>query len=184
MKSLRIWAVITIIITVSIIVTSCVVSTRIEQETKAKEQTETEQETEPILVLNKEERTLLARVLYNEAGGNSVKLMQYCCSVVLNQLNSPWYGDTITEVLSRENAYVGYAVLNTDADNSIKDGADLSIVLEVVDEICTNGSILPETIWFFRAGKGFTWEGLETFEVVEGVYFQGFDQSHIEAGWH
>lgn len=182
MKSLKIWAVITIIITVSVIITSCVVSTRIEQETKAKKQTETEQETEPILVLNEEERTLLARVLYNEAGGNSVKLMQYCCSVVLNQLNSPWYGDTITEVLSRKNAYVGYAVLDTDADNSV--GADLSTVLSVIDEICSTGSILPGNIWFFRAGQPFDWEGLETFEVVEGVYFQGFDQSHIEAGWH
>lgn len=183
MKTLRIWAVIMALISVLIIVTSCVLVNKNEQ-TETSKPPETESETEAVIVLNENERMLMARVLYNEAGGNSRQLMMYCASVMVNQLHSPWYGDTITDVLARKNAYVGYAVLNTDADNSIKDGADLSIVLEIVDEICSTGSILPETIWFFRAGQPFDWEGLETFEVVEGVYFQGFDAAHVAAGWH
>lgn len=186
MKSLKIWCAIVTIICLATIITGCVFAAKMETEKKmtATKATETEAETEPILVLNEEERQLMARVLYNEAGGNSRQLMQYCASVMLNQLFSPYYGETITEVLSRRNAYVGYAVLGTEADNSIKVGADLSIVLEVVDEICSGGSILPEDIWFFRAGQPFDWEGLETFEVLEDVYFQGFDAAHIAAGWH
>ena len=181
MKALRIWAIIMALISVLIIVTSCVFINGKDSSTET-EPAETESETEAVINLTEEERQLMARVLFNEAGANSIKLMEYCASVMLNQLFSGWYGDTITEVLSRKNTDVGYAVLDTDADNS--KGADLSTVLAVVDEICSTGSILPETIWFFRAGEPFSWEGLETFEIVEGVYFQYFDAAHVAAGWH
>ena len=179
MKMLKIWAAIMALLSVLIIVTSCIL---VNKDESTETQAETETETEPVLRLNEEERTLMARVLYNEAGGNSIKLMEYCASVMVNQLQSHWYGDTITEVLSRKNAYVGYAVLNTEADNS--QGADLTTVLSVVDRICSIGSILPETVWFFRAGEPFDWEGLVTYEVLEDVYFQGFDAAHVAAGWH
>ena len=182
MKVFKIWAIVVTLLGILIIVTSCILVNKDDDVKTTDRPSETEAEHTPVLVLNEDERLLMARVLFNEAGANSIKLMEYCASVMVNQLFSGWYGSTMTEVLSRKNAYVGYAVLDTDADNSR--GADLSTVLSVVDKICSEGSVLPETVWFFRAGEPFSWEGLKIFEVVEGVHFQYFDAAHVAVGWH
>lgn len=199
MKMLKIWAFVMAIISVLIIVTSCVLvnktgktttKTETVTETESETEAETEEETKtPVVILTEEERTLMARVLYNEAGANSIKLMEYCASVMVNRLfhqwhGIHWYGTSMKEVLSKPGAFDGYKYLDTDKDNSNKPDADLTTVLSVIDRICYSGSILPEYIWIFRKDEPFTWEGLETYEILEGIYFQYFDEEHRATGWH
>lgn len=173
------FAIFGIIILVAVI--SCGTDNTVEESTTCIEQTESDncQETVPMNVYNftDEEKYLIARVLWNEAGSNSDMLRDYCLSVMVNQLNDGRYGETITDVLSRKNGYVGYDFLNRAND------ADLTECYESIERICKNGSVLPKEVVFFSVG-GFTWEGLETYAIVEGVYFQNFDAIHYANGWH
>lgn len=136
------------------------------------------QPAQAVYSFTEEERDLMARVLYNEAGANSYQLKVYCASVMVNQLDAGYYGKTITEVLSRPNAYVGYRYLNRTQN------VDLTECYEIVYRICQQGSALPTEVWFFRAQQGFDWSGLETYAVVDGVYFQYFTDEYRANGWH
>ena len=113
-----------------------------------------------------------------EAGSNSRELQEACASVMVNQLDSGWYGATITEVLTRPNAYDGYRL------RARAEGQNLDDCRRVVEEICQNGSKLPEYIWFFRAERPFGWEGVETYTVIDSVWFQFFPEPLREAGYH
>lgn len=137
-----------------------------------------EPEKDPVYAFFEEEKALMTTVLWVEAGSNSRELQLACASVMVNQLDSGWYGTTITEVLTRPNAYDGYRL------RARAEGQDLSSCREVVEEICQNGSKLPEYIWFFRADHPFGWKGIETYTVIDGVCFQYFPESLREQGWH
>lgn len=137
-----------------------------------------EPEKDPIYAFSDEEKELMTVVLWVEAGSNSRELQLACASVMVNQLDSDWYGTTITEVLTRPNAYDGYRLRER------ANGQDLSSCREVVEEICQNGSVLPEYVWFFRAEHPFGWEGVETYTVIDGVWFQYFPESLRNAGYH
>ena len=124
-----------------------------------------------------EQKDLMARVLWVEAGSNSRLLQTACASVMLNQLDSGHYGDTIDKVLSRSGAYDGYRLIER------ADGQDISECRSVVDQLCKSGSALPGWVWFFSV-DGFTWEGIQTYAEIEGVSFQYFPEDMRAAGWH
>lgn len=133
---------------------------------------------DPVYAFSEEEKALMTEVLWVEAGSNSRELQLACASVMVNQLESGWYGTTITEVLTRPNAYDGYRL------RARAQGQNLDDCRQVVEEICLNGSQLPEYIWFFRAERPFGWEGVETYTVIDGVWFQFFPEPLREAGYH
>lgn len=132
---------------------------------------------EPVYKFTDDQKDLMARVLWVEAGSNSRELQEACCSVMVNQLESGHYGDTIDKVLSRPGAYDGYRLIER------ADGQNLSACREVVEDICKSGSTLPSLVWFFSVG-GFDWEGILTHAEIEGVYFQYFPEEMRAAGWH
>lgn len=135
-------------------------------------------EQDPVYAFSDEEKELMTEVLWVEAGAHSTALQEACASVMVNQLNAGWYGATITEVLTRPNAYDGYRL------RARAEGQDLSDCRQVVEEVCQNGSQLPDYIWFFRADHPFWWEGVETYTVIDGVWFQYFPESLRNAGYH
>lgn len=148
----------------------------------------------PKYVLSEEEKELMSCVLWTEAGINSDQLKVACASVMLNQLDSGWYGATITEVLTRPGAYAGYAKYADEYDYSdysvvvasvhaIAKANDLNRCRAIVNQLCQNGSELPTYIWFFAIG-GHPWGGLQTYNDIEGVYFQYFPESLREQEWH
>ena len=180
MKALKIWAFVMAVISVLIVITSCILVND-NDETGTTTETVTNVETEEetwVLKITQEERILMAKVLWNETHNYSRKLKEYCASTMLNQLFSPYYGNTITEVLSRPGAYKGYEYLEKAKD------ANLTEELNVVDYICQNGSILPNYVWLFRADEIFEYEGIQIYEIVDNVYFQYFDEEHRATGWH
>lgn len=148
----------------------------IEDEPKETE-TETESEILPMYTFTDEERYLIARVLYNEAGSNTDELRDCCLSVMINQWVSGRYGKTITDVISRKNAYVGYALIDR------ADGADLTKCYESIDRICMSGSILPDTVVIFSVG-GLHYKNTYEYYILEGVVFESFTDSAWADGEH
>lgn len=132
----------------------------------------------PKYAFSEEEKELMAQVLWVEAGAHSTALQEACASVMVNQLDSGWYGATITEVLTRSGAYDGYRLIER------ADGQNIDDCRRVVEEICQNGSKLPEYIWFFRADHGFSWKGVETYIIIDNVWFQFFPENLRAQGWH
>ena len=148
----------------------------------------------PKYAFSEEEKELMACVLWTEAGINSDELKVACASVMLNQLDSGWYGATITEVLTRPGAYAGYAKyadeydygnysVVVDAVHAIAKANDLNHCRAIVNQLCQNGSELPSYIWFFAIG-GHPWSGLQTYDNIESVCFQYFPESLRAQGWH
>lgn len=131
----------------------------------------------PTYRFSEADKDLMTRVLWVEAGANSRELQVACGSVMLNQLDCGNYGKTIRDVLTREGAYEGYKKIDR------ADGQDLAACREVVEELCKNGSQLPSYVWYFCVG-GQNWEHIETYKVIEGVYFQYFPEEWRNKGWH
>ena len=137
-----------------------------------------ESEQDPVYAFTEEEKALMTEVLWVEAGSNSRELQEACASVMVNQLDAGWYGATITEVLTRSGAYDGYRLLER------AEGQNIDDCRRVVEDICQHGSKLPEYVWFFRADHPFGWEGVETYTIIDGVWFQYFPESLRDAGYH
>lgn len=130
-----------------------------------------------VYYLSEHDRTLMAKVLWNEAGAASYKCKLYCASVMFNQLDSPYWGDSISEILSRPNAYTGYTELYK------AEGQDLTECYKAVDEICKYGSQLPSYVWYFDTKK-FQWDGIRVYAEIDGVKFQYFTQEKRSVGYH
>lgn len=143
---------------------------------------------------SEEEKELMSCVLWTEAGINSDELKVACAGVMLNQLDAGWYGSSIAEVLTRPGAYTGYAKYADEYDygnysvfvdrvRAVAREKDLNRCRALVNELCSSGSKLPDYVWFFSVG-GHPWSGLQTYNDIEGVYFQYFPDSLRAQGWH
>lgn len=132
-------------------------------------------ETETIINISEEERILFAKVLYNESHTTSDKCIRYCGSVIINQLLSGFYGDSIEEVISRPGAFVGYKYLNNTLD------ANIDKELKIVDELCVSGSLLPADVYLFATFEFGNINGheIKTYDCVDGVYFQRFTDANV-----
>lgn len=140
-------------------------------------------EGEPRHAFSEYDKWLMSQVLFQEAGAINIRLQLYCASVMLNQLDAPYYGDDIETVLTRPNAYEGYDKFVTNGPAPYTGTCEL-----VVDYVCHYGSVLPDYIWFFRTNELFPWKGVELYCVVEDphseVWFQYFPEPLREQGWH
>ena len=140
-------------------------------------------EGEPRYVFSEYDKWLMSQVLFQEAGATNMRLQLYCASVMLNQLDAPYYGDTIQKVLKRKNAYEGYDKFVTNGPAPYTGTCEL-----VVDYVCHYGSVLPDYIWFFRTNELFPWKGVELYCVVKDlhseVWFQYFPEPLRRSGSH
>lgn len=126
---------------------------------------------------------LLAALIYCEMGGESIKGIMYAVSVVLNRVNSPYYPNTIEEVVYQAgqyepalkgtiNKYIDiYYYGNTDmTDEQFEDHEK---TFECVLHVLYVGSLLPEWVDCqapFSQGVVYAVVDGEVFSGAHGVY--------------
>lgn len=110
-----------------------------------------------------EEREMLARLVYLEAGIESKECQMAVCSVVINRLNNGYWGDTLEEVVYAKNQF--------SPANKISNTTPSEKEYESVDYVLQNGVTIPEYVMYFRAGHHFNWDGFVPYTAIDHTYF-------------
>lgn len=152
---------------------------KIEEESKDEENKEeiinTEKESvQPVKLVEKvnintslEDRELLARLLYCEGGGESTECQRAIMSVIVNRLNSGYWGDTFSSVVYAKGQFspVASGALNNAKPNQTQ--------YDVVDYVLENGITIPSWVMYFRASYHFSWKGYTPYCNIDNTYFGG-----------
>lgn len=125
-----------------------------------------EEDNEMVYNITDEEREILARLVYLEAGVCGPECQRAILSVVFNMLEAGYWGDSIKEVVFYPNAF-SPAYL-------IKDCTPNQAAYDAVDYILAHGSQLPKEVRYFRAEYDFDWEGYVNYTIIDNVYFGYF----------
>ena len=116
-----------------------------------------------------EERELLARIIYLEAGSVSYECQLYVGSVILNRLDIGYWGDTLEEVI--------YSPYQFSPAEYIEYTTPLEEQYEVVAQLEKEGSALPPYVLYFRAWYDFDWA--IPYLNIDDVYF-GYVERDME----
>lgn len=117
--------------------------------------------------LNKEDRELLAKLLYCEGRGESVDCQRAIISVVINRLNNGYWGTTIKDVVYAKGQF---SPVSSGAINKAKPS---QTQYDVVDYVLENGTTLPSWVMYFRASYHFNWKGYTPYCAIDNTYFGG-----------
>ena len=113
--------------------------------------------------ITKEERDLLARLLYLEAGATSLDCQKKVASAIFNYWLSFKGTKTIKEVIYLKNVY--------SVASQIKYTIPKQEQYNVIDYILENGSVLPSYVRYFRNNYHHNWNGYVGYCNVDNVYF-------------
>ena len=116
-----------------------------------------------ISVITSEEREMIARLVYLEANTESIECQRAVVSVVMNRLESGYWGKTIKEVI--------YAPGQFSPASLIKHTTPRKINYEAVDYVINNGITIPKYILYFSAGKFFSWKGYCAYTKIDNTCF-------------
>lgn len=117
--------------------------------------------------ISQEERDMLAKLVYLEAGVCGSQCQRAVVSVVFNRLEAGYWGDTLEEVIYYKNAF-SPAYLIESCERPPQE------VYDAVDYVLQHGPTIPSEVRYFRADKDFTWEGYAHYATYENVYFGYF----------
>lgn len=112
------------------------------------------------------DREMIARLLYLEGRGESIECQRAIVSVVINRLNSGYWGDTIKEVIYAKNQF--------EPANQIKNTTPTQVQYDAVDYVLENGITIPSWVLYFRASYHFNWQGYTKYEQMSNTYFGGY----------
>ena len=131
-------------------------------------------------VITEEERTMLAKLVYLEAGRCGEECQYAVISAVLNRLESGYWGDTIEEVIFYPNAFSPTYLMSECFPPQVS--------YEMVDYVLTNGPTIPKEVRYFRADYDHNWEGYVHYATYDNVYFGFFTERALSAikrlEWH
>lgn len=115
-----------------------------------------------------DEREVLARLVWNEAGTCGDDCQRAIVSVTINQYRAGYWGTSYMGILTNPNIYIGALYLDSAAPDAR--------VYSNIDFVLGNGVTIPPDVFYFRAHYGWEkkWEGYETIYVVDDVYFGHF----------
>lgn len=109
------------------------------------------------------DREMLARLVYLEGNTESLECQKAIVSVVINRLNSGYWGNTINSVIYASGQFVTASrILYT---------TPTSTNYEAVDYVLTNGVTLPSYVLYFREGYHFSWNGYVPYTSIGSTYF-------------
>lgn len=135
------------------------------------EETTNKMETDKQSKWTADEIDFVTRCVYFEVGTESDYCQMAVTSVILNQLNSGYWGDDIISIVTNINMYsTAERTLN---DPLIPDERTRRNVMFVLE----NGSIIDERIRYFRTDHHFEWPSYEGAFNIENVYFGYFADS-------
>jgi hypothetical protein len=116
--------------------------------------------------INPEERELMARLVYLEAGTCSPESQRAVASVVLNLLDGEEWGDSIEEVIYCPNVF--------SVAPKLEDCTPSKEAYDAVDYVIRHGRTLPKEVRYFRTVYVHLWVGYENYMVIDNVYFGYF----------
>lgn len=116
-----------------------------------------------VIDITVEERDLLARALYLEAGAQSKECQEKVASAIINYWLSFDGKKTLKETIYSGN-YLSVASKITSTVPKQKQ-------YDIVDYILANGSVLPSYVMYFRNQYHHNWSGYSGYCDVDNVYF-------------
>ena len=117
--------------------------------------------------ITQEERDMLAKLVYLEAGTCGSQCQRAVASVVFNLLEAGYWGDTLEEVIYYKNAF-SPAYLIATCEQPPQE------IYDTVDYILNNGPTIPEEVRYFRINYDFSWEGYAHYATYDNIYFGYF----------
>ena len=117
--------------------------------------------------ITQEERDMLAKLVYLEAGTCGSQCQRAVASAVFNRLEAGYWGDTLEEVIYYKNAF-SPAHLITTCEQPPQE------IYDTVDYILNNGPTIPEEVRYFRTDYDFSWKGYAHYATYDNVYFGYF----------
>lgn len=112
-------------------------------------------------VLTDEEKEMFAAIIYLEGGGESYECQLGIGSVILNRLESGYWGNTLEDVLYAKNQFTpAHRIKSTTPTNTQR---------KVVKQLLTEGTTLPYYVMYFRAWYYFSWA--ESYTNIDDTYF-------------
>lgn len=110
-----------------------------------------------------EEREMLARLVYLEGNTESLACQKGIVSVVINRLNSGYWGNTLHSVIYAKNQFTPAKRIPYVTPNSTN--------YEAVDHVLQYGVTLPEYVLYFRANYHHRWSGYRWYIQIDRTYF-------------
>ena len=112
-------------------------------------------------VLTDEEKEMFAAIIYLEGGSESYECQLGIGSVILNRLESGYWGNTLESVLYAKNQFT--------PAHRIKSTTPTDTQRKVVEQLLTEGTTLPYYVMYFRAWYYFSWA--ESYSHIDDTYF-------------
>ena len=104
---------------------------------------------------------LIAKLLYLEGRGESEECQKAIVSVIINRLNSGYWGNTYRDVIYAKNQFepVKYISKTTASQKQY----------EVIEYVMKNGTTLPGYVFYFRANYFFDW--CISYKQIDNTFF-------------
>lgn len=110
-----------------------------------------------------DDRETLARLVYLEANTESLECQKAIVSVVINRVNSGYWGSTVNSVVYAKNQFTPASKIPYTTPTSTN--------YEAVDYVLTNGVTLPTYVLYFRSSYHFSWSGYVPYTSMGNTYF-------------
>ena len=110
-----------------------------------------------------DDRETIARLVFLEANTESLECQKAIASVVLNRVNSGYWGNTVNSVVYAKNQFT--------PASRIPYVAPTATNYEAVDYVLENGATLPAEVLYFRANYHFNWNGYVPYTSIDNTYF-------------
>ncbi len=110
-----------------------------------------------------DDRETIARLVFLEANTESLECQKAIASVVINRVNSGYWGNTVNSVVYAKNQFTPASKIPYTTPTATN--------YEAVDYVLKNGSTFPSYVLYFRAGYHFNWSGYVPYTSMGNTYF-------------
>ena len=136
----------------------------------------------PYTYVTEDERDMLARLVYLEAGACSLDCQIAIASVIFNRLDSGcWTSDMNNDGIITLYDIIYFPTAFSPA-HTIQYTTPSELSYEAVDYVVQNGPIFPTEVRYFRIDYDFSWANYVNYCVMENVYF-GYLRNWQEGAW-
>ena len=142
-----------------------------------------EKEVEKAYEICETDKEIITKLVYLVARGECYDGKKAVISIVLNRLESGYWGDTITDVVYAKGQFTPAKLINSTYID--KENNTWNECIKAVDEVITYGSTLPKYVLYFRSDYYFSWAkeynniGNHYFSYLQKDYNKFIDSSEI-----
>lgn len=114
----------------------------------------------PKYYVSKDERDLIAKILWLEGRGEEEWCQKQIVSVIMNRQIK--YGSIYNVI---------YAPKQFTTAKMVNKARPTEETYAIVDDVIQNGSVLPWYVMYFRANRHATWKGYRPYNAIDNTYF-------------